>query len=320
MSVVSFVIGAIAAVIGVVLVAVGIPVKEFSFGNTLILAGTITIVSGAIVFALGAVIAQLHRIADMLGARPATRNARAMEPFDQAWTRLGQAPGRIPFPPRPKASPAEPHEAEPNFADAPDSEEPDHVAPALRNPEEQAFANAETDEAPLMPHPAPQPASRAIPDVPEIGRPAPPLGVNGSGAAAERPTALGNRWRPNAPPPRAPQPNYFDAMWPAEQRPAKLINADERPARAEPALREGGMRESIMRESVVREPAEPKHAEAAPVAPASDMRTIPILKSGVIDGMGYTLYVDGSIEAELPNGTLRFASIGELREHLEKSA
>src|ERR1700690_1052105 len=106
MSVVSFVIGAIAAVIGVVLVAVGIPVKEFSFGNTLILAGTITIVGGAIVFALGAVIAQLHRIADMLGTRPATRNARALEPFDQAGTRLGQGPGRIPFPPKPKASSA----------------------------------------------------------------------------------------------------------------------------------------------------------------------------------------------------------------------
>ena len=36
--------------------------------------------------------------------------------------------------------------------------------------------------------------------------------------------------------------------------------------------------------------------------------------------MGYTLYVDGSIEAELPNGTLRFASINELRDHLGKSA
>ena len=34
--------------------------------------------------------------------------------------------------------------------------------------------------------------------------------------------------------------------------------------------------------------------------------------------MGYTLYVDGSIEAELPQGTLRFASINELRSHLAK--
>ena len=53
--------------------------------------------------------------------------------------------------------------------------------------------------------------------------------------------------------------------------------------------------------------------------PASPPRTAAILKSGVVDGMGYTLYVDGSIEAELPQGTLRFASIDELRSHLEKS-
>jgi hypothetical protein len=41
-----------------------------------------------------------------------------------------------------------------------------------------------------------------------------------------------------------------------------------------------------------------------------------ILKSGVIDGMVYTLYTDGSIEAELPQGTLKFASIDELRDYL----
>lgn len=49
-------------------------------------------------------------------------------------------------------------------------------------------------------------------------------------------------------------------------------------------------------------------------------KTPAVLKSGVVDGMGYTLYVDGSIEAELPEGTLRFASINELRSHLEKNA
>lgn len=56
-------------------------------------------------------------------------------------------------------------------------------------------------------------------------------------------------------------------------------------------------------------------AESAPEEP----RAVAVLKSGVVDGMGYTLYVDGSIEAELPNGTLRFASINELRAHLEKT-
>jgi hypothetical protein len=43
-----------------------------------------------------------------------------------------------------------------------------------------------------------------------------------------------------------------------------------------------------------------------------------ILKSGVIDGMPYTLYADGSIEAELPQGTVKFASVDALRAHLEK--
>ena len=37
-----------------------------------------------------------------------------------------------------------------------------------------------------------------------------------------------------------------------------------------------------------------------------------ILKSGVVDGMAYTLYSDGSIEAELPSGTIRFESIAAL--------
>ena len=48
-------------------------------------------------------------------------------------------------------------------------------------------------------------------------------------------------------------------------------------------------------------------------------RNVAILKSGVVDGMGYTLYVDGSIEAELPQGTLHFTSINDLRSHLEKT-
>ena len=45
-----------------------------------------------------------------------------------------------------------------------------------------------------------------------------------------------------------------------------------------------------------------------------------ILKSGVVDGMAYTLYADGSIEAQLPQGTVRFGSIAELRAHIENNA
>jgi hypothetical protein len=45
-----------------------------------------------------------------------------------------------------------------------------------------------------------------------------------------------------------------------------------------------------------------------------------VIKSGVIEGMAYTLYSDGSIEADLPNGMMRFASLDELRAHLLKPA
>lgn len=51
---------------------------------------------------------------------------------------------------------------------------------------------------------------------------------------------------------------------------------------------------------------------------ADDKQTAGILKSGVIEGMAYTLYVDGSIEAELPQGTVRFKTLDELRDHLAR--
>jgi hypothetical protein len=49
-------------------------------------------------------------------------------------------------------------------------------------------------------------------------------------------------------------------------------------------------------------------------------RSVAILKSGVVDGMAYTLYADGSIEAQLPHGTVRFGSIAELRAHIENNS
>ncbi len=64
--------------------------------------------------------------------------------------------------------------------------------------------------------------------------------------------------------------------------------------------------------------AEPVNGEAHPervIAPP-----VSVLKSGVVDGMAYTLYSDGSIEAQLPQGTLRFGSIADLRSHIEQHA
>jgi hypothetical protein len=44
-----------------------------------------------------------------------------------------------------------------------------------------------------------------------------------------------------------------------------------------------------------------------------------VVRSGVIGGMAYTLYADGSIEAELPIGTVRFNSIAELQDHVTRT-
>jgi len=76
-------------------------------------------------------------------------------------------------------------------------------------------------------------------------------------------------------------------------------------------------------------PEPPKPDEVARQAPPGpeprapterEPRSVAILKSGVVDGMAYTLYADGSIEAQLPHGTVRFGSIAELRAHIENNS
>jgi len=68
--------------------------------------------------------------------------------------------------------------------------------------------------------------------------------------------------------------------------------------------------------------------EAAPAAPPVRPQPRPaavanpngagatVYRSGVIDGMAYSLFMDGSIEAELPTGRVKFATIDELQQYL----
>ena len=55
----------------------------------------------------------------------------------------------------------------------------------------------------------------------------------------------------------------------------------------------------------------PPRPAAAPNSPATT-----VYRSGVIDGMAYSLFMDGSIEAELPTGRVKFATIDELQKYL----
>ncbi|HZL40340.1 MAG TPA: hypothetical protein VFC45_08670 [Pseudolabrys sp.] len=299
MSVVWFVVGAVVAVAGVGMVGYGFPINEFSFGNTLIVSGTTAIVGGLVVMAIGAAIAQLHRLTETLATRPPVRSSRPLEMFEPQ-TGTAAASSRIPFPPKtisePKSEtgePLRPTDAPGHAANAAD----DHAAaaPMLRNPDMATVAAEEYDikeyeEVSLSPQQS-SPTTRPA----DLSEPVPPsISASASHASPEPYEAP---WRSAPPPPRPPQTSYFDTMWPAETRPAG------RPANDEPKF----------------EPSPDLPPAPAPEAPKPEP-PVAILKSGVVDGMGYTLYVDGSIEAELPDGILRFASINELRDHLAKNS
>src|SRR5690242_4574449 len=67
--------GALAALIGVVAIGIGIPVKEFSFGNTLIVAGTAGLCTGLILLGLSVVAMELRAVARRLAAGAARPTA-----------------------------------------------------------------------------------------------------------------------------------------------------------------------------------------------------------------------------------------------------
>jgi len=87
----------------------------------------------------------------------------------------------------------------------------------------------------------------------------------------------------------------FDSAWPI---PARTNGAAER------------------QEPQVTAASEPAAAEAAkPELPPG----VTVMKSGVVDGMAYTLYSDGSIEAQFAGESpIRFASFDALRAHVEQ--
>jgi hypothetical protein len=96
-----------------------------------------------------------------------------------------------------------------------------------------------------------------------------------------------------------PPPATFDDAWPKLER--------ARPADVPPQRRAARM------PSALNEPAPARQSPAVEGQPP-----VTVLKSGVVDGMAYSLYSDGSIEAQMPEGMMRFASIDELRAHLDQ--
>lgn len=122
---------------------------------------------------------------------------------------------------------------------------------------------------------------------------------------------------------RAPVPAAAEAAPAAPIAPARGGWRPPRPSAERPSKPAETRRPGAPADSA---PAAPRHeptleapVEATPPV-AARPEAVTVLKSGVVDGMAYTLYTDGSIEAELAQGVVRFGSIEELRNHLEKSA
>jgi hypothetical protein len=158
------------------------------------------------------------------------------------------------------------------------------AGPGRDTPAEKASqaATGTADLSQVLAEPPAEPASAEARVEPTPSAPPPPTPPPGDPFA---PTRADPQRRP------AGRERSFDAVWAPE--PAKPAPAAVRPA-PEPA----------------------RESEQVAIRPPREAQAVSVLKSGVIEGMAYTLYSDGSIEADLPQGMMRFPSIDALRRHL----
>jgi len=270
---------------GLLAIAYGIGV-QLSTGNTLIVAGMIGVCTGMIMLGFWTTVRELRNIARRLGnGVPEARGeelpvaaARDSAPAGGGFPAAEQPGGSGPFAPAPPA-----------------------FSPAAPPPWQ--------NEAVLRDHPIPEPMHPEPPSAPKPKRNL----LFSSTSRKERERAQGRsgealppdllssdlRSRPPTVPPveTAEPPASFDDAWPrAERAKPGEIPPPRRSGRMPPTLAEGN--------------GGPAHPEDRP--------EVTVLKSGVVDGMAYSLYSDGSIEAQMPEGMMRFASIDELRAHLDQ--
>jgi hypothetical protein len=253
MMIAMMVAGVAAVLAGLLVILYGIPIREFGFGNTLILIGVIGICTGMMLLALSAVLAELKVIA-----------RRLMD------SRIGSE--TRPRPILPAASePAQPVES-----------------PAAAAPPVAPLAMQEDIPPRDAPPPEVAPTDAAPPARPKRNL------LFSSSVRKDRERAPGD----------APPASFEDA-WPKADRGR---NGDIPP-----------QRRSARPPSIAPEPGASAASERSASPPPSEGQpAVTVLKSGVVDGMAYSLYSDGSIEAQMPEGLMRFASLDELTAHIDR--
>jgi hypothetical protein len=281
--------GALLGAAGLLIGASGVSVFDRSFDATLVTPGVIAATGGLILIGLGLALRVLQRIESALVMRPMPRAVRPGEAFAPATVpETLPAPSRIPFPSKPIRPPAVPAPAPVELAEARTFEPPPLKFSTVARRE--TAAPLQDDE--VSPPPKAQP--RDDEGVAVKFR-------NGGGPSKVTPQ-LDAGVRPVVPSKRAKGP-AFESFWPKGPRPPRT--AQPAPPPAVPAAIEP----------------EQNAAPAFEPPPQDDrLEPLSVLKSGVVDGIAYTLFSDGSIEAQLPQGTLRFGSITELRNHIEQAS
>jgi hypothetical protein len=277
---------------GLVAIGFGIPINEFGFGNTLIVAGTVTACTGMLLLGLWTAVKELKNIARRLGPGAAAESRAGIQSAPALATPRNQAADNGGFlfsRDRPgsehaeNAEPAAPASAPtPWQDDGPPAPAAAEAAPAVKPRRNLLFSSSSRKER--------ERAQARTPD-PSTADPYP----------EPAPT-------PPAPESAEPPPASFDDAWP---KPERSRTADVAPPRR------AGRTPSTFAEPG---PAAPSADRYPPAVRTEDPTQVTVLKSGVVDGMAYSLYSDGSIEAQMPEGMMRFASIDELRAHLDQRA
>jgi hypothetical protein len=285
---------------GLVAIGFGIQINEFSLGNTLIVAGTMAACSGMLLVGLWMAVRELKKIARRLGPADATAESHADHPSQvpAGVAPRNQAAENSGFFSRDQAGAENVGQMEPAAPSSASSPPPWHgeAAPRERAP----------DDSPLAPATAePAPAAKPKRNL---------LFSSSSRKERERAQARTDpsMTLPHPEPAGAPPvpesleapPASFDDAWPKPERSRSEIPPPRRAGRTPSTFAEA----DAAADSADRYPPADRNDDPAQVT---------VLKSGVVDGMAYSLYSDGSIEAQMPEGMMRFASIDELRSHLD---
>jgi hypothetical protein len=292
-----FLLGVVTAVAGLVLVASGLPFRGGAFDAEILTPGTIVTVGGLLLVGLGLAVRELRRIEQVLLLRPLPRAPRTGEAATAAPADAPDASVRLPFPSRPTTDPKPLSSGAADVAATGEQAAPERVRvrfPSITRREDPPVVGG-ADASPT-----PQTTARAEEDVAEV-KSAAAVGRAANGGSVPGRVVPRPRLRPTADKANGSGPKVF---WPVGPGSDGQATAGQ-PAAAAP-------------QPVV----DPAPVEEAPEPSASSPCAAPVtvLKSGVVEGMAYTLYSDGSIEAQLPQGKLRFGSISALRDHIEGSS